>query len=171
MSKSTPSLLALLGLVAVAGYQNRGKIREMLGDAQHRAPDVRGLSGSSGEGFVSKDTDLVHPGIGGVADGLGELLTRFTASGRGVYVDSWVAAGTNVPVEEHDLEDVLGEESIAELTEKTGLSREELLQRIAAALPDVVNELTPQGRLPTADEAQKFHDDGPVTLPPPPVPS
>lgn len=170
MSKSTPSLLALLGLVAVAGYQNRGKISEMLGDARPRSPESPGSASAPGGGFLSEVADLFQSGSGGVSDGLGELLNRFTASGRGVYADSWVAAGANVPVEEHDLEDVLGDESIAELSEKTGLSRGELLQRLAAALPNVVDELTPQGRLPTADEAKEFHDGGPVTLEPPPIP-
>ena len=34
MSKGMPSLLALLGLAAVAGYQNRDKLRDMIGDAR-----------------------------------------------------------------------------------------------------------------------------------------
>ena len=34
MAKGMPSLLALLGLVAVAGYQNRDKLRDMIGDAK-----------------------------------------------------------------------------------------------------------------------------------------
>ena len=37
MSRSTPSLLALLGLVAVAGYQNRDRISEMLSDARQKS--------------------------------------------------------------------------------------------------------------------------------------
>ena len=41
MSKSTPSLMALLGLVAVAGYQNRDKLSSLLARARdHAAPSA-----------------------------------------------------------------------------------------------------------------------------------
>ena len=41
MAKGMPSLLALLGLVAVAGYQNRDKLRDMIGDAQPGGSDAQ----------------------------------------------------------------------------------------------------------------------------------
>jgi uncharacterized protein YidB (DUF937 family) len=54
-----------------------------------------------------------------------------------------------------DLSKVLTEEQIAFLTERTGLSREELLAGLSERLPQVVDELTPDGRVPTPDEMQR----------------
>lgn len=129
MAKSTPSLLALLGLAAVAGYQNRDKLAEFFGQ-----------KGDDGKSSV--------PG------GLGELVDRFRQAGKGQLADSWVGDGQSEAVAEQDIEQVIGEETLGTLMQRTGLSRAELLRKLAAALPDTVNRLTPQGRIPTDDEAR-----------------
>jgi uncharacterized protein YidB (DUF937 family) len=156
MSRSTPSLLALLGLVAVAGYQNRAKISEMLDTARQAPP---GPAASNGGGnLLSQLGQLFESGPGGlgttVSSGLQDLLARFQDAGQREKADSWVAAGSNQPLPETDLEAALGDETLAEIAAKTGLSRAELLRRLSTSLPEVVNRLTPQGRLPTASEAQ-----------------
>ena len=160
MSKSMPSLLALLGLVAFAGYQNRGKISEMLNDARQGQPGARpgsppNASGDGG-GLLSQLGQMFQSGTVGttLSGGLGELVNRFKAAGQGPTANSWVADGPNVPVQHHDLESALGDDTLAELGQKTGLSRAELVRRLSAALPDVVNRLTPDGRVPTQTEAQ-----------------
>ena len=55
-----------------------------------------------------------------------------------------------------DLEAAIGDETLTELQAKTGLSRAELVQRLSQSLPDVVNRLTPNGRVPTDAEAQSL---------------
>jgi uncharacterized protein YidB (DUF937 family) len=40
--------------------------------------------------------------------------------------------------------------------EQTGMSREELLAGLSRELPQVVDKLTPQGRLPSDQEAQRM---------------
>jgi uncharacterized protein YidB (DUF937 family) len=163
MSKSTPSLLALLGLVAVAGYQNRGRISEMLADARKRSadptPDERRTADSqAGGGFLSEIGGLFGAGTAGgtLSSGLGDLVTRFKDAGRAAPADSWVAAGANMPIDIAELEAAIGDETLEELGRKTGLSRKELLLRLNAALPEVVNRFTPDGRLPTEAEARGF---------------
>jgi uncharacterized protein YidB (DUF937 family) len=163
MSKSTPSLLALLGLVAVAGYQNRGRIREMLYDAregpQQPGPDGQriGEARNSG-GFLSEIGNLFGSGRTGgtLSAGLGDIVNRFKDSGRGAPADSWVSTGPNVPIDVQELESAIGDDTLEELGQKTGLSRSELLQRLKMALPEVVNRFTPEGRLPTETEARNF---------------
>jgi len=61
----------------------------------------------------------------------------------------------NQPIAPHELSEVLGPEQIDFLTQRTGLSRDELLAGLSEQLPDVVNQLTPHGRLPTADEMNR----------------
>ncbi len=92
-------------------------------------------------------------GLGGLlGGGLSELSSRFRQNGRGDAVDSWVGAGPNRPVAPGDLEQAIGPDVLDELTEETGLSREELLLRLSRNLPDAVDRYTPQGRLPKDDD-------------------
>lgn len=155
-----PSMTALLGLLAVAGYQNRDKISEMLanrgvtgvtggslgnppGNTSGRNPEKSsGLEGLLGKFFGSAGSD------GLLGDGLSELSNRFKQNGHAETVDSWVGSGPNRNVGPRDLEQVLGSETLDELTEHTGLSRDELLSRLSRDLPDAVNQYTPEGQLP-----------------------
>lgn len=158
MAKGMPSMVALLGLLAVAGYQNRDKLGGLL----------NGLGGQPGDptrpGQQSGGLGDLIGGLGGalggasagsvLSGGLGDLVDRFRQSGRGPQADSWINTGAdNAPVQVSDLEETLGEETLVELTEKTGLSRAELLERLSKTLPDAVNKMTPNGRLPTEGEA------------------
>jgi uncharacterized protein YidB (DUF937 family) len=124
---SMPSLAALLGLVAVAGYQNRDKIGDF----------VKGLSDKSGG---AADDPTAPTG------GLGSLLDGFRKSGLGQKADSWVGTGSNETVTAPEVEAGVGSDVIDGLAKQTGLSREELLKRLATVLPDVVDKLTPSGR-------------------------
>lgn len=152
MSRSTPSLLALLGLVAFAGYQNRDRISEMLSD-------VRQKSTLSGWGFAPASGDFVTE-IGQAFQGrsgstaFSALVDRFKAAGQGDAAESWVSETANTPLGVDALEAAPGQETLAELAQKTGLSQTEALLRLNVALPDVVNRFTPDGRLPTEGEMQ-----------------
>jgi uncharacterized protein YidB (DUF937 family) len=158
MAKSMPSLLALLGLVAVAGYQNRSKIGDMLTNARQQQP---GLVSEPGGGPAESSSDIdgmFHSGAAGstVSSGLADLIDRFNATGQGKMAGSWVANGANQPLPQQDLERALGEDTLAELVVKTGLTRADLLHRLASALPDAVHQLTPDGRLPSASGTQQL---------------
>ena len=84
-----------------------------------------------------------------IKEGVGELVDRFRQGGQGPAVDSWVSKGANSEVSETQLEKVLGSDLIDGLVQQTGLSRETLLSRLAQVLPETVDKLTPEGRLPT----------------------
>jgi uncharacterized protein YidB (DUF937 family) len=144
MTRRMPSLAALLGLVAIAGYQHRDKIGEF----------IKGLSGPNTGGGIGGAIEAAKKAIGGgdgttdVKGGLGELVDRFRNAGQGDKVDSWVGTGPNAPVDERQLETSLGGDLIDRLVEQTGLSREELLSRLAKVLPEAVDKMTPEGKLP-----------------------
>jgi len=84
--------------------------------------------------------------------GLMDVVQQFRGAGKRDEVDSWVASGANKPVSPADLSQVLSEEQIAFLMQRTGMSRDELLAGLSQRLPKVVDELTPDGRLPTTEE-------------------
>lgn len=153
MSRGFPSLTALLGLIAIAGYQNRDKIAEVLGNlnkssAGHGAPGGGALNLPGGLGGLLGSLGGAGASGGVLGGALGELVDRFKQSGQGDVVDSWVGTGPNKDVSREQLEGALGPDMLSALSEKTGLSREELLARLSRDLPTAVDSYTPSGKLP-----------------------
>ena len=152
MGRGMPSMTALLGLLAIAGYQNRDKLAEMLkgagGGSQPgsggQQPGMGGLLGNLG-GMLG------GAGVGGLLNGgIGELLERFNQNGQGDTAKSWVDKGPNKEVSPPQLKQAIGPDVLAELERQTGLSQDELLARLSRELPTAVDKYTPDGRLPTA---------------------
>lgn len=155
MGRGTPSMVALLGLLAVAGYKNRDKIKEMLAGQQGASagPGLNTQAGQQG-GLGGLLGGL---GAGGMlSGGIGELLERFKQNGQGQAADSWVSTGPNQPLAPDQLEQAIGPDVLNSLSQHTGLSRDELLSRLTRELPDAVDKFTPQGRLPTEAEAARL---------------
>ena len=160
MSRGMPSMVALLGLLAVAGYQNRGKIAEMVGGQKQELGVGPALNNEQGglSGVLGKLGGL----LGGasawsvLSGGLGDLVDRFKQNGQGQAADSWVKTGPNQQLGPDQLEQAIGPDVLNTLLQQTGLSREELLSRLTRELPAAVDNFTPQGRLPTEDEAARL---------------
>ena len=122
MATKSTMLKALLGLAVVAGWQNRDKIGDF----------VKGMTGNS---------DNPAGGLGGVID-------SFKKAGLGEKAESWIGMGKNEPVSAPEVEKGVGGDVLDDLIKQTGLSREELLKRLSAVLPEVVDKMTPSGKLP-----------------------
>jgi uncharacterized protein YidB (DUF937 family) len=173
MSRGFPSMTALLGLLAIAGYQNKDKIAEMLGGGGQGAgaPRQGGRPGGSvgkggGSGGLLGGAGGQGGGLGGLLAGLGggagagglltgglrDLVESFRQNGQGEVADSWVGRGPNKQIAPHELERAIGPDTLATLSRETGLSREELLARLSRELPDAVDKYTPEGRLPSESE-------------------
>jgi uncharacterized protein YidB (DUF937 family) len=133
MSK-LPNLTALLGLVAIAGYQNRDKI----------ASFVQGLTGH-GAALPGAAGDVTPSAVTG---GLTELVTKLTQGGLGAAATSWVGTGANHSVTTTQLEQALGPDIINSIAAKTGVPADQLLNQLSAILPQVIDHLTPAGKLP-----------------------
>ena len=159
MSRGMPSMTALLGLLAVAGYQNRDKIKEMLGGLTQSAGGAPGAGsqGTQGGPLGNLGGLLGGASMGGVlSGGLHDLIERFKQNGHGPAADSWVNKGPNQPVNPEQLQQAIGPDVLNTLSQQTGLSREELLSRLTQVLPDAVDKFTPDGRLPTEAESARF---------------
>lgn len=168
MARGTPSLTALLGLLAIAGFQNRDKIAEMLrgsgpaGAGVGQGSHGGALGGALGQGGATGGAaggglgglggllgGLGGAGVGGLlGGGLGELVDRFRQAGQGDVAESWIGTGPNREVAPHQLEQAIGEDTLDDLTQQTGLSRQEILNRLSRELPTAVDRYTPDGRLP-----------------------
>ena len=160
MSRGMPSMIALLGLLAVAGYQNRDKIAEVLGGRKQEpgsGPGQNDQQGGQG-GVRGKLGGLLSGASAGsvLSGGLGDLVERFRQNGQGQAADSWVKTGPNQQLGPDQLEQAIGPDVLNTLSQQTGLSREELLSRLTRELPAAVDKFTPEGRLPTEDEAARL---------------
>lgn len=151
MSRGMPSLTALLGLVALAGYQNRDKLAEMLQGATGggRSPAGAPQQGPLGGLLGNLGGALAGGGVGGLLNGgLSELLERFRQNGQGDAAQSWIDKGPNTELPPPQLKQAIGPDLLAALEQQTGLSQEELLARLSRELPSAVDRYTPDGRLP-----------------------
>jgi len=160
MSRGMPSMVALLGLLAVAGYQNRDKLAGMLGGATQKSRGGPGQDTQPGAqgGLLGKLGGLLSGASASsvLSGGLGDLIERFKQSGQGQVADSWVKTGPNQQLAPQQLEQAIGPDVLNTLSQQTGLSREELLSRLTQVLPDAVDKFTPDGRLPTEAESARF---------------
>ena len=140
MSRGMPSMTALLGMLALAGYQNRDKLMEMFNSATNSLSKP-GAGGGGGGG-------------GGMLGGsLSELLETFTKNGQGEAAESWIGSGPNKEIAPPQLKQAIGQDVVAALVKQTGLSQEELLARLSRDLPTAVDKYTPDGRLPPREAA------------------
>ncbi|WP_352700264.1 YidB family protein [Mesorhizobium sp. M0590] len=125
--------IAMLGVLA---YQNRDKLCQLIPGAGYLNPNdpQRRILAQITNGVSRAD--------------LGEILDRFREAGAGSKVDSWVGSGPNQPIEPRDVQAAMDEGTLTSISMQTGLSREELIRRIARDLPETVNEMTPNGEWP-----------------------
>ena len=159
MSNGLPSMTALLGLLAVAGYQHRDKIAEWLGGAgQQAAPAPAGAPQAGQGGALSGVLEQLRGSLSGstpggiLSGGLGELIDRFRQNGQGQAANSWVQTGPNQPIAPTQVQQAIGPDVLQALSRQTGLSEQELLARLSRELPNAVDRYTPQGRVPTEAE-------------------
>ena len=158
MSPMTMAILALLAWKAVRHFS-----ANQTGSAPQPAPAPRNVNaGLPGGGIGGGFGDLLKGGLGGLlaggaagsilSGGLGDLLNQFQQKGLGDQANSWVSNGPNKQVSPNDLANALGADQIDHLSAQSGLSRDELLQGLSQYLPDAINHLTPDGRLPNENE-------------------
>jgi uncharacterized protein YidB (DUF937 family) len=155
----SPLVMGLLAMLAYKTMKAEGPLGGLFGNrpAQGTAPQPTG----SGGGLMSWLESGLGGGIAGgtagsvVSGGIGELLNRLQQNGLGDAGRSWVGHGPNQPVSANDIQKAAGSDTVDALAKEIGISREELLQRLTAELPQTVDKLTPEGRVPTPEEASQ----------------
>jgi uncharacterized protein YidB (DUF937 family) len=156
----SPMTMAILGLLAYKAVKHltagQPGAAPAPGNATAGGGDGAGISVGGGLGGLLKGGlgGLLAGGAAGsaISGGLGDLLKQLQQNGQGAAANSWVSPGPNKPISPGDLASALGADQISSLMSQSGLSRDELLTGLSQHLPDVVNHLTPDGRLPTEDE-------------------
>jgi uncharacterized protein YidB (DUF937 family) len=110
--------------------------------------------------------DLIQGGLGGLlggtaaggvlSGGLANIIKELQDSGYGPTAQSWVGTGANEEIAPKDLAHALGNDTLETLSKQTGLSMNDLLAGLSQNLPELIDHLTPNGRLPSAEEAARM---------------
>jgi uncharacterized protein YidB (DUF937 family) len=153
----SPLTMAVLGFLAYKGIKHLSSSGQPSPDkGPSSAGGLGGLLGGGLGGLLSGGGlgNLLASGSGGAAlsSGLGALLQQFQQGGQGDKANSWVGTGPNKDISEQELAKSLGEDDISALSKHTGMPRDDLLSALRRELPQVVDELTPQGRVPAGHE-------------------
>jgi uncharacterized protein YidB (DUF937 family) len=173
----SPITMALLALLAYKGYKHftgtqPGGVQQPLPGGTTGGGIGSGTPGGSGGGLAdilgglfggnrSPSGSSLNDILGGrspgsvLNGGLGNLMRDLQNNGQGRVAQSWVGKGPNETIEPNELAKALGADTINQLTAQTGLSRDELLNGMSQQLPEMVDKLTPDGRLPTEQEAEE----------------
>jgi uncharacterized protein YidB (DUF937 family) len=101
------------------------------------------LGGIVGAGLVSVVSGIVekHGGLQGV-------VNEFERNGLGATVQSWVGTGPNKSISPDEVQRAIGPDLLQQLAAKSGLSVQELAQKLSQVLPDAVDKMTPNGSIP-----------------------
>ena len=159
----SPMTMAILGLLAWKAVKHLTAGQPGAAPAPTPAPNPGNVTaGLPGGGMGGGLGGLLQGGLGGllaggaagsvISGGLGDLLNQLQQKGHGDAANSWVSNGPNKQIAPGDLASALGADQIQSLSAQSGLSRDELLQGLSQYLPDAVNHLTPDGRLPDENE-------------------
>ena len=159
-SGMSPLTMGLLAVLAYKTMKGQGPLGGLFGQGTANAGTAPGSPGGGSSGGISSWLEnalggAAAGGAGGalVSGGLGELLSRFEQNGLGGVAQSWVGNGPNQPVAPNDVEQAVGSDTLDTLARETGMNRDQLLSRLSTELPQMVDRLTPHGRVPTAQEA------------------
>jgi uncharacterized protein YidB (DUF937 family) len=161
----SPMAKALLGLLAIYAMKN---MRRADAPAPQPAPRpggnvAAGAPGGGGDGGLG---DLLRGPLGGILGGaaagtvlnggLGGLLKQLQQNGQGDVAHSWIGPGANKTISQDDLAGALGGDTLDTLAQQSGMDRDDMLAGLSRYLPHFVDQLTPDGRLPTVEEAERM---------------
>ena len=127
--------------------------------ARGRSPIVGALIALLLSRALANKTDEKKPDVPGTEDGLGGLVERFRQGGLEEVVKSWIGTGPNKPISTSQLHQALGPETVDGLSRETGLPRDDLLSQLSRLLPEVIDKLTPNGKLPREEDLLPGPDD------------
>jgi uncharacterized protein YidB (DUF937 family) len=116
--------------------------------AQQATAALSGQGGAGGDKMVQMVMGLLNnPELGGISG----LVSAFQKNGLGDIVASWISNNTNLPISAAQIQSVLGQGPLQDLAAKTGMSANEVASNLSEHLPGLVDQLTPNGQLPSGD--------------------
>jgi uncharacterized protein YidB (DUF937 family) len=161
----SPMTMAILGLLAWKAFKHLTASSPGATPPPAPAQVPSGGTVAAGPGGSGGLGDILKGPLGGVlggaaagsviSGGLGDLLKQLQQGGQGDTADSWVGKGQNKAIAPGDLANALGADQIDALASHSGMSPDDLLKGLSQYLPQVIDHLTPDGRLPSEDEVSR----------------
>jgi uncharacterized protein YidB (DUF937 family) len=111
-----------------------------------------------GGGAQNNVINAIMSMVGQQEGGLAGLVNKFKASGLGDIVNSWVSTGKNLPITPEQIRHGLGSDMVTKLAGQAGVSTDEIASHLSQLLPQVVDKLTPEGKIPQGDLVSKGMD-------------
>jgi uncharacterized protein YidB (DUF937 family) len=91
-------------------------------------------------------------GMLGTPGALSNLTKGFQGAGLDNVLQSWVGKGENLPINGDQVKQVLGSGNVADLGVRAGLNENDTSNALAGMLPQVIDKLTPDGKLPSEND-------------------
>lgn len=139
----------IIGAMAQSqGAGSGGGLGGMLGGALGSA-----LGGGGGASAGGGQADLLKIALSMLGNdastgGLGGLVAKFQQAGMGDVINSWISSGQNAPISGDQLGQVLGGDMLSNIASQLGTSQGEASGQLAQWLPQIIDQLTPQGQAP-----------------------
>jgi uncharacterized protein YidB (DUF937 family) len=111
--------------------------------------DILGTLG--GQGGQQDAMDQIQRLFGG--NGMQGIVSRLTDAGLGQQVQSWIGMGENQPVSGQQLQQAMDPSALRQLAQQTGMEPGQLCDQIAKVLPNLIDQVTPDGQLPAGGTA------------------
>lgn len=117
--------------------------------AQPQDPLSQILSGLTGGGGGAGGNMLLQLALSMLQQngGLEGVLGKFRQGGMAAQADSWVSTGQNMPVSPNQLEQIFGSGALGDIASKLGMSQQDTGSALSKVLPELINQLTPQGQV------------------------
>ena len=126
---------------SAAGGGMGGVLSSLLGGGQQQGTAQQGMGQQPGMAGQQQ-------GGMGMAGGLGGLLASFQQAGLGHVAQSWIGNGPNQSVSPDQLHSVLGQDQVQSMASQANMAPQDFLSQLSQHLPNAVNGMTPNGKLP-----------------------
>ena len=110
------------------------------------------LGGGDKSQALARMAGKLVTGSEGTGDGLAKLVQQFQQRGMGDVVGSWVGTGQNRAISADEIHAALGPEQIDQFAQQSGLPPQEVSGGLAQILPQLIDQMTPEGRVPAQSD-------------------
>ena len=107
------------------------------------------LSKLGGQAGLQGGLDNIQSLFGG--NGLPGIVSQLTSAGLGQQVQSWIGNGENKPVSGQQIQQAMDPGALAQMAQQTGMSPDQITSQVAQALPKLIDQITPNGKVPSSD--------------------
>jgi uncharacterized protein YidB (DUF937 family) len=107
------------------------------------------LNKLGGQAGLQGGLDNIQSLFGG--GGLQGIVSQLTSAGLGQQVQSWIGNGENKPISGQQIQQAMDPAALAQMAQQTGMSPDQIANHVAQALPSLIDQVTPGGKVPSSD--------------------